>query len=144
VRDFIPKGKRTLVIWAFNRGKAVAYGAVAYFLDHRVSARVAKFTYGTRCAVEFNRDNPQHMMRASLAIPRPSGRRVLPNAFSVILEKVMNYCHMLCRGHTNIHFAGYGRIRDERVPQGVHYGSCRPVGMQYDCHGDRVLQGQQF
>ncbi|KAJ8585540.1 hypothetical protein M405DRAFT_705987, partial [Rhizopogon salebrosus TDB-379] len=70
-----------------HTGKAVAYGAVAYFLDHRVSARVAKFTYGTRCAVEFNRDNPQHMMRASLAIPRPSGRRVLPNAFSVILEK---------------------------------------------------------
>jgi len=70
-----------------HTGKAVAYGAVAFFLDHRVSARVAKFTYGTRCAVEFDRQNAQHKMRANYAIPRPSGRTVLPNAFSAILKK---------------------------------------------------------
>lgn len=129
--------------WTFNRGKAVAYGAVAFFLDHRVSARVAKFTYGTRCAVEFDRQNAQHKMRANYAIPRPSGRTVLPNAFSAILKKVMSCCHTPCRGGgaNNMYFTGYGRIRDERVPQGLHYGSGRPLCMQYNCHGGRVLQG---
>ncbi|KAG2153166.1 hypothetical protein DEU56DRAFT_868614 [Suillus clintonianus] len=70
-----------------HTGKAVADGAVAFFLDHRVSARVAKFTYGTRCATQFDRNDPQHKLRASMAVPRPSGRTVLPNAFSAVLTK---------------------------------------------------------
>ncbi|KAG1734631.1 hypothetical protein EDB19DRAFT_1896424 [Suillus lakei] len=70
-----------------HTAKAVADGAVAFFLDHRVSARVSKFTYGTRCATQFDRNDPQHKLRASMAVPRPSGRTVLPNAFSAILTK---------------------------------------------------------
>ncbi|KAG1792831.1 uncharacterized protein HD556DRAFT_1432493 [Suillus plorans] len=70
-----------------HTAKAVADGAVAFFIDHRVSARVAKFTYGTRCATQFDRNDPQHKLRASMAVPRPSGRTVLPNAFSAILTK---------------------------------------------------------
>ncbi|KAG2073742.1 hypothetical protein BDR04DRAFT_1127075 [Suillus decipiens] len=70
-----------------HTAKAVADGAVAFFLDHRVCARVAKFTYGTRCAIQFDKNDPQHKLRASMAVPRPSGRTVLPNAFSAILTK---------------------------------------------------------
>jgi hypothetical protein len=125
-----------------NRGNVVACGAVAYLLDHRVSTRVAQFTYGTRYAVEFDSSNPQHKLRASLAIPRPSGRTVLLNAFNVILKKVMSYCHTVRRaGNTDAHFAGHGCIRDERVSKGIHYRSCGPLHMQCDCHGGRVLHG---
>ncbi|KAG6371758.1 hypothetical protein JVT61DRAFT_9110 [Boletus reticuloceps] len=67
--------------------KAVADGALAFYLDHRVSARVSKFTYGTQCAVEFNKNNEQHKLRAASAIPRPLGHMVLPNTFSAILHK---------------------------------------------------------
>ncbi|KAI9567190.1 hypothetical protein HD554DRAFT_2109591 [Boletus coccyginus] len=70
-----------------HTNKAVADGAVAFYLANRVSARVSKFTYGTRCAVEFNKNNEQHKFRAASAVPRPSGRMVLPNAFSAILNK---------------------------------------------------------
>lgn len=70
-----------------HTNKAVARGAVAFYLDHRVSARVAKFAYGTRCAIEFDRNDEQHRLRAATAIPRPSGRTVIPNAFSAILHK---------------------------------------------------------
>ncbi|KIK16840.1 hypothetical protein PISMIDRAFT_250101 [Pisolithus microcarpus 441] len=70
-----------------HTNKAVARGAVTFYLDHRVSARVAKFTYGTRCAVEFDRNDEEHLRRAGSAIPRPSGRTVIPNAFSAILHK---------------------------------------------------------
>ncbi|KAH7883409.1 hypothetical protein F5I97DRAFT_1939180 [Phlebopus sp. FC_14] len=70
-----------------HTNKAVADGAIAFYLDHRVTARVAKFTYGTRCAIEFNKNDEQHKLRAANAIPRPSGRTVIPNAFSAILTK---------------------------------------------------------
>ncbi|KAH7929509.1 hypothetical protein BV22DRAFT_1080676 [Leucogyrophana mollusca] len=70
-----------------HTSKAVADGAVAFYLDHRVNARVSRFTYGTRCAIEFNKDDPQHKLRTHTAIPRPSGRTVIPNAFSAILTK---------------------------------------------------------
>ncbi|KAI6043467.1 hypothetical protein EDC04DRAFT_3057215 [Pisolithus marmoratus] len=67
--------------------KAVAQGAVAFYLDHRVSARVAQVTYGTRCTVEFNRNDEEHLRRAASAFPHPSGCTVIPNAFSTILRK---------------------------------------------------------
>ncbi|KIJ11257.1 hypothetical protein PAXINDRAFT_15797 [Paxillus involutus ATCC 200175] len=47
--------------------KAVADGAVSFFIDHLVSARTARFTYGTECNLE------------------------VPNAFESILTKVDNY-----------------------------------------------------
>ena len=73
-----------------TRNKAVADGAVAFYLDHRVSVRVSNFTYGTRCAIEFNKNDEQHKLRAVSVVPRPSGRMVLPNAFSAILHKVFS------------------------------------------------------
>lgn len=127
--------------WTIYRAKAVADGAVAFFLDHRVSARVAKFTYGTRCATQFDRNDPQHKLRASMAVPRPSGRTVLPNAFSAILTKVKTCYRMLCIGSiTDTHIAGHCCIRDEGVQQELHYGGSRPFCMQYDYHGGHMLQ----
>ncbi|KAH7912713.1 hypothetical protein BJ138DRAFT_1228277 [Hygrophoropsis aurantiaca] len=70
-----------------HTSKAVADGAIAFYLDHRVNARVSKFTYGTRCAIEYEEKDTQHKLRAHTIIPRPSGRRVIPNAFSSILTK---------------------------------------------------------
>ncbi|EGN92781.1 hypothetical protein SERLA73DRAFT_116909 [Serpula lacrymans var. lacrymans S7.3] len=70
-----------------HTNKAVADGAVSFYLDHRVSARIARFTYGTRCSIEFDKHNSQHMLRSNMAIPRPSGRMVIPHAFSSILTK---------------------------------------------------------
>lgn len=70
-----------------HTGKAVADGAVAFYLDHSVSARMARITYGTRCAIEYRKDDPDHVARAGTVIPRPSGRTVLPNVFSPVLKK---------------------------------------------------------
>ena len=70
-----------------HTAKAVASGAVAFYLDHSVSARMARMTYGTRCAIEYKKDDPEHIARAGTVIPRPSGRTVIPNVFSPILKK---------------------------------------------------------
>ncbi|KAJ4471454.1 hypothetical protein J3R30DRAFT_1080306 [Lentinula aciculospora] len=69
--------------------KAVADGALSYYLDHFVSVRVARLTYGTDCVRVYNPRNMEHMRRRDTVITQPSGRKVVPNVFSVILSKGM-------------------------------------------------------
>lgn len=70
------------------RNKAVADGAVSFYLDHVVSARMARFTYGTRCNVPYDGDNAEHRKRAYSKFRRFSGEIVIPDIFSSILTKV--------------------------------------------------------
>ena len=74
--------------FAFFRNKAVADGAVSFYLDHCVAVRVATSTFGIECLTSFNEDDPEHIARSDKAIFRPSGRIVLPDYFDVILKKV--------------------------------------------------------
>ncbi|KAK7029533.1 hypothetical protein VNI00_014410 [Paramarasmius palmivorus] len=67
--------------------KAVADGAVSFYLDHCVSARVSRFTYGVECAVPYDQSNPEHRRRAHTTYVNPSGMRLVPGAFSPILPK---------------------------------------------------------
>ncbi|PFH47369.1 hypothetical protein AMATHDRAFT_67869 [Amanita thiersii Skay4041] len=67
--------------------KAVADGAVSFYLDHFVSVRVANFTYGMECLTSFDPSNPDHVARSGKTIFRPSGRIVIPEYFDVILKK---------------------------------------------------------
>lgn len=67
--------------------KAVADGALSFYLDHFVSARVANFTYGIECVTDFQPSNSEHLKRSSTIIPMPSGRSVVPHMFSPILTK---------------------------------------------------------
>ncbi|KAF7970803.1 hypothetical protein HWV62_22804 [Athelia sp. TMB] len=46
------------------RNKAVAEGAVSFYLDHRVSARVARKTYGSRSSTRFKPHDPEHKQRS--------------------------------------------------------------------------------
>ena len=71
-----------------GRNKAVADGAVCFFLEHFVSARVMKMTYGTDVYVTYDANNPEHYARRKELYTRPSGKIVLPKGFSSILEKV--------------------------------------------------------
>ena len=63
-------------------------GAVRFYLDNFVSARVMRSTYGTESTVDFDPSNPQHQARRASKLHRPSGRVVLPESFSTILSKV--------------------------------------------------------
>lgn len=75
----------------YCRNKAVAEGAVSFFLTHCVAARVARFTYGANCATGYMPSDPDHALRAAQVFSRPSGRLVIPGAFDVILAKVCSY-----------------------------------------------------
>jgi hypothetical protein len=67
--------------------KAVADGAVSYYLDHYVSARVAKRSYGLKIDDHFNASNPEHIRRIETKYMKADGNYHIPGAFSTILRK---------------------------------------------------------
>jgi len=67
--------------------KAVADGAVSYYIDHLVSSRVARYTYGTECGVAFDPTDPEHQARRQTVAVGPSGMLYVPDAFVSIITK---------------------------------------------------------
>ncbi|KAL0064092.1 hypothetical protein AAF712_008952 [Marasmius tenuissimus] len=67
--------------------KAVADGAVSFYLDHRVSARVARFTYGIQCRTYYLPFDPEHVKRRSTVFTNLEGEEMLPGYFTHILPK---------------------------------------------------------
>lgn len=70
------------------RNKAVAEGAVSYYLGNVVSARVARLTYGVQVVCAYNESNAEHYSRRDKLVQWPSGRMMVPKGFSSILTKV--------------------------------------------------------
>lgn len=69
----------------------MADGAVSYHIDHRVSVRVSKFTFGIEATRLFDPMNPDHICRPKLVYPSPSGQRRIEGIFSEILAKVSGF-----------------------------------------------------
>jgi len=67
--------------------KAVADGAVSFYLDNRVSARVAKYTYGSKCSFPFNNAEAEHKARVGTVFSLPSGNQYVPGGYETILKK---------------------------------------------------------
>ncbi|KAF9465200.1 hypothetical protein BDZ94DRAFT_415553 [Collybia nuda] len=67
--------------------KAVADGAVSFYLDHFVAVRVSRFTYGTTCSTTYNPSNLEHVLRSPTIFTSVSGGKRLPGHFSIILPK---------------------------------------------------------
>ncbi|PFH47323.1 hypothetical protein AMATHDRAFT_43014 [Amanita thiersii Skay4041] len=67
--------------------KAVAEGSVSFYLDHYVTTRIAKYTYGIKVNADFDPDNSEHRRRERHAFVGADGTRRLPGSFSPILTK---------------------------------------------------------
>lgn len=78
----------SLTITTCDSSKAVAEGALWFYLDHRVRARVARHTYGTNCGVSYNASNISHLNRKHLAYIALDGALYLPSSFAVLTQKV--------------------------------------------------------
>ncbi|KAI0708756.1 hypothetical protein C8T65DRAFT_650008 [Cerioporus squamosus] len=70
-----------------HTNKAVANGAVCFYLEHFVSARVIKMTYGTEIVVDYRADDREHFSRRGSLFTRPSGRTAVRHGYSAILKK---------------------------------------------------------
>ncbi|TFL04077.1 hypothetical protein BDV98DRAFT_502736 [Pterulicium gracile] len=67
--------------------KAVADGAVGFWCDHHVNARVSRFYYGVEYLREFDGTNAEHVARKDRLCELPSGPKLLPDAFDCILAR---------------------------------------------------------
>ncbi|KAL9935213.1 hypothetical protein V8E36_005561 [Tilletia maclaganii] len=67
--------------------KAVASGALIWALDGVVGSRVARMSYGIRCACVLRPERPAHQARAHLGYGGVDGVQHLPGAFGCVLRK---------------------------------------------------------
>ncbi|KAA1467660.1 hypothetical protein DENSPDRAFT_770034 [Dentipellis sp. KUC8613] len=67
--------------------KAVADGAIGFYCDHHVSARMSKFMYGVEYLREFDPQDPDHLARQDRLCELPSGPKLLADAFDCILAR---------------------------------------------------------
>ncbi|KAM6497433.1 hypothetical protein JOM56_007906 [Amanita muscaria] len=67
--------------------KAVADGAVSYYLDHYVTARVSRYSYGKKVIRSFYPTNPEHARRESTKFMYANGEYYIPGGFDTILKK---------------------------------------------------------
>ncbi|KAI0668096.1 hypothetical protein C8Q78DRAFT_1081498 [Trametes maxima] len=67
--------------------KAVAQGSMRFYLEHHVTARVMKKTYGTDYSPLFRPGDPQHIAHISQMKMLPSGLMCIRGAFETILTK---------------------------------------------------------
>ncbi|KAH8800523.1 hypothetical protein DL96DRAFT_1824045 [Flagelloscypha sp. PMI_526] len=67
--------------------KAVSDGAIGYHIDHQVSVRVARATYGVRISQYFNSQLSSHQRRLHKAYTDSAGDRMVPDGFALILRK---------------------------------------------------------
>ncbi|KIY64371.1 hypothetical protein CYLTODRAFT_438236 [Cylindrobasidium torrendii FP15055 ss-10] len=67
--------------------KAVADGAVLYYLDHIVTKRAAKFSYGIESTAHYEPAYADHLARRRFVYRGVSGRWTVPGVYSEILAK---------------------------------------------------------
>ncbi|KAF7982970.1 hypothetical protein HWV62_24558 [Athelia sp. TMB] len=67
--------------------KAVADGALSFYLDHKVSSRVASKTFGVEIITRFDPHNRDHDCRSSKIFIDPTGEEYIPDVFDTILPK---------------------------------------------------------
>ncbi|KAG5644291.1 hypothetical protein DXG03_008709 [Asterophora parasitica] len=65
--------------------KAVADGAVSFYLDHVVAVRVSRFVYGVKCTVNYDPGRFDHLLRSAGVFIDVDGKPTLGGGFDVIL-----------------------------------------------------------
>lgn len=70
-----------------HANKAVADGAVSFYLDHLVSSRTAKFTYGFICGTRYIANDPEFRARSHNIYTSVSGTQAIPDTFRCLLKK---------------------------------------------------------
>ncbi len=68
--------------------KAVADGALSFYLDQYVALRIAKISYGTKYHWKYEPNNSEHKKRLKSVWTRPSGEKLVKGGFRTVLKKV--------------------------------------------------------
>jgi hypothetical protein len=73
------------------RLNAIADGAIHFYKYHYVTLRVTRYTYGVRSSIKFDKSDPEHQAREDSRQEQYDGTAVLPNAFDILLPKVVSF-----------------------------------------------------
>lgn len=68
--------------------KAAALGALSFYLDHYVEARIARYDFGVQITRPYNPMSVEHSQRVDNCDITPSGEIRISGGFSTILSKV--------------------------------------------------------
>ena len=122
-----------------HSGKTVAVGAVSFYIDHFVQARITKFAYGTTCSTIYKPSNPEHVKRKNRTFKDELGHTYVPDVFTTMLSKVL---HRIIsprlatdRHHGNLGYQSFGK------PGNSETGSCdtrRGCGNQSICANHQI------
>jgi hypothetical protein len=74
--------------WPSHRNKAVALGAISYYVDNFVTGRISKFTYGVFYGAEFDSSDPEHIRRADKLYVDSLEQVWVPGHFDAMLTRV--------------------------------------------------------
>lgn len=92
----------------------MADGAVSFYLDHAVTARVSPFNYGVTVCTAFDGLDTEHVSRRAQMFVDPSGVRRLAGQYDVILAKVV-FDFMAVGLLTYAPPLGYSGLRRDRI-----------------------------
>ena len=71
-----------------HRNKAVAIGAVSHYVDHFVTSRISKFTYGVACNTPYDHSDAEHRRRSHKTFVNAMGQKLVPGGFVTMLTRV--------------------------------------------------------
>ena len=92
---FLPLSARSIHVCI--RNKAVAVGAISYYLDHFVVGRILRYTYGTEASIDYDPSDPEHRRRSSKKYLGITGE-IQIDVFSPTLLKVTGFTFRLGDG----------------------------------------------
>ena len=107
-------GLHNLVI--LHRNKAVAIGAVSHYVDHFVTSRISKFTYGVPCHVAYDPSNAEHRRRSHKTFIDPMGQKRVTDGFVTMLTRVRHARSLSDVPGLNLISAGHQSHRGARDP----------------------------
>ncbi|KAH9910870.1 uncharacterized protein B0H18DRAFT_1065862 [Fomitopsis serialis] len=90
--------------------KAVAEGALWFYLDNRVRARTARSTYGSSCSQWYQPSNPEHIKRKHKLPTIANGSLVLSSGFALLVRQGTSVTETT---EFSFQFASYCKESDE-------------------------------
>jgi hypothetical protein len=85
-----------------TRTKAVANGALAWYLDNSVTARVNKYHYGCEIFLDYTPDNPN--LAGRTVYMHHTGKEIVYGGWSTIISQVAS-----CTFHTHTQYVSNAR-----------------------------------
>ena len=99
----------------YRSNKAVAVGAISFYVDHFVTGRISKFTYGAACNAPYNFFSSEHRKREHLSFLNPAGDRRIPDCFETMLPRVRRSPTLMILLETLIALQGTKVLEDREV-----------------------------